>query len=325
MHQKNKIFIGFIMIFGLVLLRVSPAMAMDFPIRPINMIVPWAAGGAGDIIARTLSDVARNELGQPVVVENKPGAGGNMGTTLILTKPPDGYTIGDTSTMTQIVSYYTGILDYHPVNDCTHILRVAGMLYGLTVRADSKLKTLKDFIEYSKANPQKISLGVPGLTSAPRLAMEDLSSMTGNLKWTLIPLKGEAETNAALLGGHVDAVANSGWVPLVDAGKFRVLALFSAIRNPRFPQVPTLKESGYNVVWEAPVGIFGPKGMPKPVVKKLQDAFRKGMESPIFLNAMKTREMPLMYLNAEDTEKAVLEESVRIEGLVKKLGLVEKK
>jgi tripartite-type tricarboxylate transporter receptor subunit TctC len=325
MHRRKQIFIGIIMISSFALLFGAPVIAADFPTKPINVIVPWAAGGAGDIIARTLSDVAKNELGQPVVVDNKPGAGGNLGTTLILTKPADGYTIGDTSTMTQIVSYYTGILDHHPVNDCTHILRVAGMLYGLTVRADSKLKTLKDFIEYSKANPQKISLGVPGLTSAPRLAMEELSSMAGNLKWTLIPLKGESDTNAALLGGHVDAVANSGWVPLVDAGKLRVLALFSSVRNPRFPQVPTLKESGYNVVWEAPVGFFGPKGMPKPIVKKLNDAFRKGMDSPAFLNAMKTREMPLMYLNAEDTEKAVIEESVRIEGLVKKLGLVEKK
>ena len=324
MKRKKTFFAGFTMIFGLVLLCGSPVMATDFPTKPINLIVPWAAGGAGDIVARTLSDVAKDELGQPIIVENKPGAGGSVGTTLILTKPPDGYTIGDTSTMTQIVSYYTGILKYHPVNDTTHILRVAGMLYGIAVRADSPLKTLKDFIDYSRANPQKISLGVPGLTTAPRLGMEDLSSMCGNLKWSLIPLKGEADTNGSLLGGHVDVVANSGWAPLVDAGKFRVLALFSAQRNPRFPQVPTLKELGYDVVWEAPVGIFGPKGIPKPLVKKLQDAFRKGMDSPAFLNAMKTREMTLMYLNAEDTEKAVIQESKRIEGLVKKLGLEKK-
>jgi len=324
MYQKNNLFTAFIMILGLVLLFGSVSMAADFPNRPINLIVPWAAGGAGDIIARTLSEVAKNELGQPIVVENKPGAGGSIGTTLILTKPPDGYTIGDTSTMTQIVSYFTGTLNFHPVNDCTHIIRAAGMLYGLTVRADSPLKTLQDFIDYSKANPQKISLGVPGLTTAPRLAMEELSSLCGNLKWSLIPLKGEADTNASLLGGHVDAIANSGWAPLVDAGKFRVLALFSAKRIPRFPQVPTLKESGYNVVWEAPVGFFGPKGIPEPIVKKLHDALRKGMDSAVFLNAMKAREMTITYLNAEDTEKAVRQESERIEELVKKLGLEKK-
>jgi tripartite-type tricarboxylate transporter receptor subunit TctC len=324
MKQKNHIFAGFIVIVGLAVSCGSLSMAAEFPTKPINVIVPWAAGGAGDIVARTLSEVAKNELGQPIIVENKTGAGGNVGTTLILTKPPDGYTIGDTSTMTQIVSYYTGMLNFHPVNDCTHILRVSGMLYGLVVRADSPLKTLQEFIDYAKANPDKISLGVPGLTSAPRLAMEELSSRRGNLKWSLIPLKGEADTNASLLGGHVEAIANSGWAPLVDAGKFRVLALFSAKRNPRFPQVPTLKETGLDVVWEAPVGFFGPKGIPEPIVRKLHDAFRKGMDSPIFLNAMKTREMTIMYLNSEDTERAVRQESERIEGLVKKLGLDKK-
>ena len=324
MIQRNRILAGFIMVFGIAMSCGSLSMAAEFPTKPINVIVPWAAGGAGDIVARTLSEVAKNELGQPIIVENKTGAGGNVGTTLILSKPPDGYTIGDTSTMTQIVSYYTGMLNFHPVNDCTHILRVSGMLYGLVVRADSPLKTLQEFIDYAKANPDKISLGVPGLTSAPRLAMEELSSRRGNLKWSLIPLKGEADTNASLLGGHVEAIANSGWAPLVDARKFRVLALFSAQRNPRFPQVPTLKESGLDVVWEAPVGFFGPKGMPEPVVRKLHDAFRKGMDSPAFLNAMKTREMTIMYLNSEETEKAVRQESERIEGLVKKLGLDKK-
>lgn len=324
MDQRKHILAGFIMALCLVLSFGALAMAAEFPTKPVNLIVPWAAGGAGDIVARTLAEVAKNELGQPVIVENKTGAGGNVGTTLILTKPPDGYTIGDTSTMTQIVSYYTGMLNFHPVNDCTHIMRAAGMLYGLVVRADSPLKTLQDFIDYSKANPDKISLGVPGLTTAPRLAMEELSSRHGNLKWSLIPLKGEADTNASLLGGHVEAIANSGWAALVDAGKFRVLALFSAKRNPRFPQVPTLKESGLDVVWEAPVGFFGPKGIPQPVVKKIHDAFRKGMDSPIFLNAMKTREMTIMYLNSEDTERAVRQESERVEGLVKKLGLEKK-
>jgi tripartite-type tricarboxylate transporter receptor subunit TctC len=323
--QARKMVLGFIAVLALALPAGSGvAGATDFPTRPVTLVVPWAAGGAGDIVARTLAEAAKSELGQAIVVENKPGAGGNVGTTLILTRPADGYTIGDTSTMTQIVSYYTGMLSFHPVRDTTHILRVAGMLYGLVVRADSPLKTFQDFIEYSRAHPEKLSLGVPGLTTAPRLAMEEMASAAGNLKWSLIPLKGEAETNSQLLGGHVDAIANSGWAPLVDAGKFRALALFSASRNPRFPQVPTLKELGYDVVWEAPVGFFGPKGMPAPVVKRLHDALRKGMETPAFLNAMKTREMSILYLNSEDTEKAVQQEAERIEKLVKKLGLEKK-
>jgi tripartite-type tricarboxylate transporter receptor subunit TctC len=324
MHQMKNILIGLIMTFSMVLSLGFFAMAAEYPTKPINMIVPWPAGGSGDIVGRTLSEAAKKDLGQPIIVENKPGAGGNMGATLILTKPPDGYTIGTTSTNALVISYHTGLLNFHPVNDMTHIMRLAGLFHGIVVRADSPWMTIQEFIKYSKDNPEKVSYGSPGMTSATRLAMEELASMAGDVKWVHIPLKGEAETNSNLLGGHVDAIANSGWAPLVDAGKFRALATFGSQRNSRFPQVPTLKEIGYNVVWDGPAGLFGPKGMPKPIVKKLQDAFRKGMDDPNFQNALKRLEMPALFLNSEDCEKAVRQESERIERLVKKLGLQKK-
>ncbi len=324
MRQMKNIFPSFVMIFSWVALFGSLAGAAEFPTKSITLIVPWPAGGAGDIVARTLSETAKKELGQPIIVENKPGAGGNVGHTLILTKPPDGYTIGVTSTNAQIISYYTGLLNFHPLDDTTHIMRAAGMLFGLVVRADSPWKTLQEFIDYSKAHPQKVSYGSAGVTSMMRMAMEDLASLAGGVPWVHVPLKGEAETNSHLLGGHVEAIANSGWAPLVDAGKFRVLALFGPQRVARFPQVPTLKELGYDVVWEGPVGCFGPKGIPKPIVQKLNEAFRKGMDEAVFQNAMKNREMTITYLNSEDTEKAVRRESERIERMVKKLGLEKK-
>ena len=324
MHPIKNIFLGLIIITSGMVLSLGPfASAAEFPTKPINLIVPWPAGGSGDITARTLAETARKELGQPIIIENKPGAGGNVGATLILTKPPDGYTIGQTSTNALMISYHTGLLNYHPANDMTHIMRSTGLIHGIVVRADSPWMTIQQFIKYSKDNPEKVSYGSPGVTSATRLAMEELATLAG-VKWVHLPLKGEAETNAAVLGGHADALANSGWAPLVDAGKLRVLALFGAQRNPRFPTVPTLKEVGYNVVWEAPTGLFGPKGMPKPIVKKLHDAFRKGMDDPKFLNAMKKLEKPITYLNSEDCEKAVRQESERIEKLVKKLGLQKK-
>ncbi len=324
MHRKNEIRVGAILIPCLIFFLGSLAVAADFPTKPINLIVPWPAGGAGDIVGRTLAEVAKKELGQPIIVDNKPGAGGNVGHTLILTKPADGYTIGDTSTNAQIISYYTGLLNFHPIQDTTHIMRAAGMLFGVVVRADAPWKTLREFIEYSKANPGKVSYGSAGIASMMRMAMEDLASMAGGVEWVHVPLKGEADTNASLLGGHVDAIANSGWAPLVDAGKFRVLAVFGPQRVSRFPQVPTVKELGYDVVWEGPVGFFGPKGMPKPIVQRLNEAFHKGIDDPSFQNAMKRLEMTVTYLNAEDTEKAVRREAERIERIVKKLGLEKK-
>lgn len=213
MQSKNNICTAFIIIFSLVLSLGPMARAAEFPTKPINLIVPWPAGGAGDIVGRTLAEVAKKELGQPIIVDNKPGAGGNVGHTLILTKPADGYTIGDTSTNAQIISYYTGLLNFHPIQDTTHIMRAAGMLFGVVVRADSPWKTLREFIEYSKANPGKVSYGSAGMASMMRMAMEDLASMAGGVEWVHVPLKGEADTNASLLGGHVDAIANSGWAP----------------------------------------------------------------------------------------------------------------
>jgi tripartite-type tricarboxylate transporter receptor subunit TctC len=265
--------------------------------------------------------VAAKHLGQPIIVENKPGGGGTVGATLILTKPPDGYTIGLTSTNATIIPYYTGMMNFHPVHDYTQIMRTGGFLFGLVVRADSPWKTLQEFLQHSKANPQKVSYGSPGLISTCHLAMEELATLAGEVKWVHMPLKGEAETNGHLLGGHVDASANSGWAPFVDSGKFRPLVVFGAQRSPRFPNVPTLKEAGYNMVWEGVTGFFGPKGMPKPVVNKLHDALRKGMADPAYLNVLKKLQMTDIYLNPEDCEKAIREEAARIEKYLKKLGV----
>ena len=319
--EKRKIVLGMVVGLFCLMFVVASAMAADFPTRPINLIVPWSAGGSGDLISRAIANVAAKELGQPIIVENKPGGGGTVGATLILTKPPDGYTIGFTSTNATITPYYTGIINFHPIHDYTQIMRTGGLLFGLVVRADSPWKTLQEFLEYSKSNPQKVSYGSPGIITTCHLAMEELATLGGDIKWVHMPLKGEAETNSYLLGGHVDASANSGWAPFVDAGKFRALVVFGSQRSPRFPNVPTFKESGYDTVWEGPTGFFGPKGMPKPIVEKLHDALRKGMDDPAYLNILKRLEMTNTYLNPEECEKAVRREAEQIEKYLKKLGM----
>ena len=149
--------------------------------------------------------------------------------------------------------------------------------------------------------------------------------MVAGFQWVYVPYKGTSEVNPALLGGHIDVLSDaSGYIPLVDAGKFRLLATWGYRRSPRYPQVPTIKEIGYDVAIPGPIGIVGPKGMPKPIVKKLQDAFQSAMSDPEFLATMKTFDMEPVFMNSEDYEKSIREDADRVEKIVKKLGLDKK-
>jgi len=197
-------------------------------------------------------------------------------------------------------------------------------LFGVTVRADSQWKTMKELIQYIKSNPKKLSYGTPGVGTPPHLAMEELIVAAG-IEVIHIPYKGGAETNAALLGGHIEIISDSsGWAPLVDAGKFRLVANWGDQRSPRYPQVPTMREIGYDVVARSHLGIIGPKGIPKPIVAKLHDAFKKAMDEPEFKAIMKKLDMTDNYLNSDDYNKYMRQDFEQMGKLVKKLGLDKK-
>jgi tripartite-type tricarboxylate transporter receptor subunit TctC len=310
---------------GLIWVSIGiPAADAEYPEKPITLVIQYPAGGSTDVTGRALANAAKKYLGQPIICENKSGGGGTVGVSLVAAKPADGYTIGYI-TSSPTIAYHMGKLNFHPVNDLTHIMRWAGYLFGLVVQTESKWKTIQEFIQYAKQNPQKVSFGSPGVGTPPHLAMEELASLAGGIQFTHIPYKGGAESNAALLGGHVDSVSDSsGWAPLVDAGKFRLLVTYGYQRSARYPQVPTLKEVGYDMVSPGPIGLIGPKGIPKPIVAKLHDAFKKAMDDPDFRAIMKKLDMNLLYQNSEDYEKYVREDSERIGKLVKKLGLDKK-
>jgi len=313
--------IGLLLAISLVLALGLPAMAAEYPTKPITLVIPYPAGGSTDLTGRALANAARKFLGQPIICENKSGGGGSVGPSLVLPKPPDGYTIG-IITSSPTIAYHMGKLNFNPIDDLTHIMRWGGYLFGLVVQTGSQWKTMQEFIQYSKQNPQKISYGSPGVGTPPHLAMEELASLAGGIQWLHVPYKGGAESNAGLLGGHVEAVSDSsGWAHLVDAGKFRLLVTYGYQRSTRYPQVPTLKEIGYDLVSPGPIGLIGPKGMPKPIVEKLHDAFRKAMDDPEFQTVMKKLDMTMLYLNSEDYEKYVRQDSERIGKLVQKLGL----
>ena len=320
MERANHKLLGFLVTACLILAFGLPAMAAEYPSKPITLVIQYPPGGSTDLTARALANAARKYLGQPIICENKSGGGGTVGVALVAAKPADGYTIGVVSS-SPTIAYHMGKLSFNPIDDLTHILRWAGYLFGTVVRTDSKWKTLPELINYAKQHPKTLTYGTPGVGTPPHLAMEELCSLAG-MELLHMPYKGIAENNAALLGGHIDIISDSsGWAPLVDAGQFRLLATYGYQRSARYPQVPTLREVGYDVVSPGPIGLIAPKGLPKPMVQRLHDAFKKAMDDPEFLAVMKSFDMNTLYLNSEDYEKFVREDSARIQRLVQKLGL----
>jgi len=301
----------------------SPVWGQDYPNKPITLIIPYPPGGSTDLTARPLAMGAGKYLGQPMIGENKPGGGGTAGVVVVVSKPPDGYTIG-VITGSTLNAYHMRKLNFNPLNDLTPILRWGDYLYGILVRSDAQWKTIQELIQYARQNPNKLTYGSPGAGTAPHLAMEELCMVAG-IQLVHIPYKGGAEINTALLGGHIDVLSNSaGWTPLADAGKFRLLATYGEQRTPRYPQAPTLKESGYEVVVRSHLGIVGPKGLSKSIVNRLHEAFKKAMDEPEFIEAQKKFDMTRCFSSPEEYEKYFREEYTRIGKLVKKLGLDKK-
>ena len=317
---------GFL-IFGGALLLSSlflPVMAAEFPTKPVTLICPWPPGGSTDITMRALAEATGKYLGQPVVIENKAGGGGTVGpATMAATSRPDGYTLSQIPI--SVIRYpYIMKVNWNTLKDFTYIIHLTGYTFGVVVKADAPWKTWDEFVAYAKANPGKVTYATPGAGTSLHLTMETIAMRRG-IKWIQVPMKGGGETTPAVLGGHVSATADStGWAPQVDAGQLRLLVTWGNQRTKKWPNVPTLKELGYGIVSNSPFGIAGPKGMDPKVVKILHDAFKKGMEDPIFEKALNNFDMEPFYKNSEDYAKFVKEQDEEERVILEKLGMKKK-
>jgi tripartite-type tricarboxylate transporter receptor subunit TctC len=285
---------------------INAACAQNFPNRPITLINPWPPGGSTDIQLRALAEVASKYFGQPVVVENKPGASGSVGPAqMAASAKPDGYTI---SQMPLGVFRQPHVVktSYDPATDFTYIIGLTHYSYGVVVKADAPWKTFKEFVAYAKANPDTVIYGTPGAGSVQNVVMEKIAEREG-IKWRHVPSRGTSENNAALLGGHVTATADgTGWAPLVDSGQFRLLVTWGDTRMKAYPDVPTLKELGYGISEAAPYGLAGPKGMDPKVVQILHDGFKKALEDPEHVKVLERIHQGVAYLDPENYRKLVL-------------------
>jgi tripartite-type tricarboxylate transporter receptor subunit TctC len=294
--------------------------AQTFPAKPIKLVIAFPAGGPTDITMRSLAENASKVLGQTVVIENKPGAGGTLPAQMLQTSPADGYTLAQIPLGVFRLPYTTKI-NWDPVKDIAYVINVTGYAFGIVVPTDSPIKTWKDFVAYAKANPNKLTYGSTGTLTSPHLTTELIAQKLG-IQLNHIPYKGSAELAQAIVGGHVMAAADStGFAPLVESGKLRVLNTWGEQRLAKFPDAPTLKELGIDIVQNSPFGIGAPRGTPPEVVKKLHDAFKKAMEEPSYVQALGRYDMLPIYMDSAQYARFAQETFQKEKALVEKLGL----
>jgi tripartite-type tricarboxylate transporter receptor subunit TctC len=294
--------------------------AQTFPAKPIKLVIAFPAGGPTDITMRSLAENASKVLGQAVVIDNKPGAGGTLPAQMLQTSPADGYTLAQIPLGVFRLPYTTKI-NWDPVKDIAYVINVTGYAFGIVVPTDSPIKTWKDFVAYAKANPNKLTYGSTGTLTSPHLTTELIAQKLG-IQLNHIPYKGSAELAQAIVGGHVMAAADStGFAPLVESGKLRVLNTWGEQRLAKFPDAPTLKELGIDIVQNSPFGIGAPRGTPPEVVKKLHDAFKKAMEEPSYVQALGRYDMLPIYMDSAQYARFAQETFQKEKALVEKLGL----
>jgi tripartite-type tricarboxylate transporter receptor subunit TctC len=312
-------------VLGAVLLVLANAVAAQgFPARPVTLLVTFPAGGPTDIAGRALAEATSKYLGQPVVVENRPGATGTLGAAALVNARPDGYTVSMIPITVLRLPHMENVA-FDPMKDIRYVMGVSGYVFAFIVRADAPWKSMAELVAAAKANPEKISYGSHGIGGSVHLATEELSAAQG-IKLNHIPYKGSADMLAAMLGGHLDvAVDSTGAVPHVAAGKARVLSVLTEKRTPVWPDVPTLTELGYGIVSTSPYGIGVPAATPPAVVKALHDAFKKGLEDPIHTKTLEKYNQPVWYLSSEDYTKWAREQYEKERRIINSLGLTKKK
>ena len=295
--------------------------AAAYPVRPISLIVPWPAGGQTDITMRILADAASRHLGQPVVVVNRPGAAGTLVAPALHGAAPDGYTIGQLP-----LTVYRAALQrkqtWEPLRDFTPVIQISGVTFGIVVPADSPFRSLPEMIAWGRANPGRLTVGSTGVGSTAHLAMEDVLARE-QVRYVHIPYKGTADQMLAVASRTLMAGVNStGFAPYIENGKLRLLAVFSAERSPRWPDVPTVRELGWpHAVYTSPYGIGLPAGADPEVVRKLHDAFKAALFDPLHLQELAKYDQQPEYLGTADYAKRLQELTARERVLLTRLGL----
>ena len=307
-------------------LAFSVAAQEPFPSRPIQMIVPFPPGGVADITGRPTAHVMGRLLKQSVVVQNKPGAGGSVGAALAARAAPDGYTILMALSSISVLPVADRLQGRPPAYELDQFAPIALISADPTVlvmREDGPYKTLKDLVDAAKARPGTINYGSSGVYGTLHVAMEIFAG-AADIKLFHIPYQGGGPAVAALLGGQIDALASgpAAAIGQIKAGKMRALAVWGDKRLASLPDVPSMKELGYDATFYIWSGLFAPAATPHPIMAALRDAARRTAEDPEFKEAMAKVETPIAYLDAPAFKTFLDRDSQRLRVAVERIGKV---
>lgn len=294
-----------------------------YPKRPIKIVIGFAPGGSTDTPMRVLADSVSKILKQPVIIENKPGAGGTLPGVVLQTSPNDGYTLGIAALGIYRLPFTTDI-KWDPAKDLTYIIGLTGYAFGIVVPSSSSIKSWAEFVEAAKARPEQLTYGTPGVATTNHLTMEQISRKAG-IRLNHIPYKGTGETLQALLGGQIESAAEtSGWAPFVKDGKMRLLVTWGDKRMASFPNVPTLREVGIPLTQTSHWGLVAPKGTDPAIVSKLHDVFKIAMQQPEFKQALARYDMEPDYKSSAEFHKFAIDTMKQEKEILDELGLSRK-
>ncbi len=296
-----------------------------YPVKPINVIVPFAAGGGADIMARGLEKSARQYLGQPLIVVNMPGGAGTIGMNEIAGAKPDGYTIGVIGVNVILQPLY-GQTRFHYPTALEPLVKVVASPTVVAILAEKSWKNLNELVSYAKQHPGEIKFGHAGLGTTIHITGEMLAKEAG-IKIVQVPFKGESEALAALLGGHVQFMLGNpaALKEHVKNGTVRVLGVAEEKRLtiPGFENVPTFKEQGINVAFDFWIGVVAPKGIPAAEKARLTAGLKEMANDPVFKKNVEDIGMSVEYLGTDEFSNRWVEDNAKLTKIIKETGIAE--
>lgn len=302
----------------------SDAQTSTYPTKPVTLTVGYAPGGSTDLATRTLAHEMEKLWGKPVVIVNKPGASTAIQMEYVKHSPPDGYTLGVFVTGGMTATALREV-PYHFFNDFTHIAQFATFILGVQVNPDSPWMTLKDLVEYGHKSPGKLRYCAVTAGTSSHLLAEQFAYMN-NLKWVYVPVDSDSQITPALLGKHVDLgfISVPGFKPFVQAKKLRLLAVFHESRLQDFPDVPTLKETGYQsggLEDSFVFGIFGPKQLPKEIVENVSSVVKTALKNPEVIKVIESQGSSPKYRDGDEWVSFLKKEDEKVINLMNRIGL----
>lgn len=325
MKRREKIFVVVLVVSFFFAL---PCFGQQYPSKPIKMYCTHGAGGDTDTIGRMLASIAEKKLGQPIIVENKPGGSGAVALSLLSSEKPDGYTIAMSGTAALERHPHVSQVTYDPRKDFTFIVNVTQYVSSVVVPTNKPWKTFKEVVEYARANPKKVKYSAGGPVEMGAIAMAYVGKKEG-LQWDCVPYKSGADAVMAAVGQHVDFYAGGGAfaliLKLIEAGKMRVVvADFGPKRIERLSNVPILKELGYDFELSPRMGVIAPAGISADVLKKLEIAFSEASQDQKMVDLLNQMSLPPDRMNSAEFTTAVLKSYEKTGMLIEQMGMKRK-